>query len=93
MTRILQRPEIPDMGHLLPFLLLQSPLEKARTLKRHLLPGREFLRRRYGRHSARAVVLHTCARPLLTVWNTLRLLYRIATTPPDTSPALRGEVP
>ena len=43
--------------------------------------------------NAKSVFVHACVRPLLTAWRALRLMYRIAATPPKNSLALEGEAP
>jgi len=76
LLKILGRPEIPDMGHLLQFLFLRRRLGKVPALYRQFFPGREFLKRRYGSRTGGGVLLHALARPIFTLRRITRLLYR-----------------
>jgi hypothetical protein len=98
LERILRRPEIPDMGHLLRFFFLRRQVLNRHFLKmgalyRQLFPGREFLKRRYGLESKISLLLHAVARPFLTARRALRLLYRIITLKRERQGYTWGETP
>ncbi len=73
---VLQRGEIPDMGHFFCFLYLRH--SKMGALFRYLYPDKKFRQKRYSLGSRPAVLVYAGARPFIALGRTMRLFYRLA---------------
>ena len=89
LERVLSRPETPEAGHLLRFVFRRGLRQKWRAARRHLFPGTEFLRRRYGVDSTRAVARRGAMRPAETLGRTVRLAARLGGRTPARSGGAR----
>ncbi len=65
--QVLERPETHETGHLLRFLFRGGPMGKCGAILRHLFPGIEFIKRRYGARTTTGAIAQGAWRPVSTM--------------------------
>lgn len=64
LDQALNRPETHETGHLLRLLFRRGPVGKCRAALRHLFPGLDFIKRRYGVRSTTGALAQSVWRPV-----------------------------